>query len=199
MVVSGCVSRRGDLGDPHVKRSRLLRQMADLLGWLSEVRKRVDYMLSHPLGGDFETVSVQVQLHTGPNGLKSQLDEKRPDVERMLADSKELQNGGEVVSQSDRALLNSISQVQEELRRTWTELMTKSDNWNKQLGKAYEELKLFEVHAVYLCVFDIQMILILALWFVYLLTICIIYNIVIDHLFILFEGFLTGWLCIAWD
>jgi chromosome segregation ATPase len=136
--------RRGDLGDPHVKRSRLLRQMADLLGWLSEVRKRFDYMLSHPLGGDFQTVSVQVQLHTGPNGLKSQLDEKSPDVERMLVESKELQNGGEGVSQSDKALLNSISQVQEELRRTWTELVTKSDNWSKQLDKAYQEMKLFE-------------------------------------------------------
>lgn len=139
------VCRRGDLGDPYVKRRRLLRQMTELLAWLAEVRKRLDYMLSHPLGADFETVNVQVQLHSGPNGFVSQLAEKRPNVERMLTESEDLQHGGDVVGESDRAMLNSISQVHEELRRTWAELTTKSRDWSKQLDQAYAELKLFEV------------------------------------------------------
>ena len=120
--------------------------MTELLSWLADVRKRLEYMLSHPLGVDFKTVSVQVQLHEGPNGFVSQLMNRREFVERTLAESEELQVAEGVVGESDKALLNSIAQVHEELGRTWRELNSKSEDWSKKLDKAHTELKLFEVN-----------------------------------------------------
>lgn len=137
--------RRGDLGDPYVERCRLLRQMTELSAWLVEAKKWFDCMLSDPLGADVETVNLQVQLHVGPGGFMSQLEEKRLIVERMLSESEGMQNGADVLGESDRTMLNSISQVREELRQTWAELTAKSHDWSKQLNQPYAELELFQV------------------------------------------------------
>eukprot|EP00118_Oscarella_pearsei_P005286 m.24194 g.24194 ORF g.24194 m.24194 type:complete len:4300 (+) comp28574_c0_seq1:170-13069(+) len=136
--------RRGELGDPRIKRQRLLREMTSLLAWLSDKMKRMDYILAHPVAGDTTTVKIQKDLHVGEAvGFKTQLIAREGDVQRFLGDGERLLGEGSS-NKEDKSMMESIRQVYEELRRSWHEIISKSSRYEDQLDDALKELQKWE-------------------------------------------------------